>query len=100
DEARVLPLSDRARAALARLEADGWIEQSGASWKTSRRWQQAMARVAALLYERGDPGEDLRVPIAHVLIDVYDGKVEDEALADLVEAMLPVEVMSLGLGAR
>ncbi len=82
--------------ALARLASDGWIEHSGDSWKTSRRWQQAMARTAARLYEE-DPGDDLRVPIAHVMVEVYDGKVDDEGLADLVEAMLPIEAKALGL---
>ena len=80
---------------LGRLASDGWIEQSGESWKTSRRWKQAMARTAARLYEE-DPGDDLRVPIAHVMVEIYDGKVDDEELVDLVEAMLPIEAANLG----
>jgi hypothetical protein len=82
--------------ALARLACDGWIEQRGDSWKTSRRWQQAMARTAARLYEE-DPGDDLRVPIAHVMVEVYSGEVDDDGLADLIEAMLPIEADALGL---
>jgi hypothetical protein len=78
--------------ALARLASDGWIDQDG---KTSRRWKQAMARTAARLYEE-DPGDDLRVPIAHVMVEIYDGKIDDEALVDLVEAMLPIEAKALG----
>jgi hypothetical protein len=82
--------------ALARLAVDGWIEQRDASsWKTSRRWQQAMARTAARLYEE-DPGDDLRVPIAHVMLELYDGKVDDDMLVELVEAMLPLEAAALG----
>jgi hypothetical protein len=85
------------RTALARLETDGFIVPSGAAWRTSRRWQQAMARAAAKLYEAGDPGEDLRVPIALAIVDAYAGTVDDESVAELVEAMLPIEVASLGL---
>jgi class 3 adenylate cyclase len=83
-------------AALARLEADGWIERRGAAWKTSRTFQRAMARAAAELYERGDQGDDLRVPIALALLEAYEGKIQDECLAELVEMMLPIEVVSLG----
>jgi hypothetical protein len=87
-------------AALARLEADGWIERQGAAWRTSRRFQGAMARAAAALYEAGDPGDDLRVPIALALLEGYRAKVQDEILAELVEAMLPIELVSLGFVQR
>jgi hypothetical protein len=88
---------DEVRTALARLETDGFIVASGETWRTSRRWQQAMARAAAKLYEAGDPGEDLRVPIALAMVDAYSGRADDETVAELVEAMLPIEVASLGL---
>ena len=82
--------------ALARLASDGFIERRNeSSWKTSRRWQQAMARTAARLYKE-DPGDDLRVPIAHVIIEMYDGA-DDDTLIELVEAMLPIEAAALGL---
>jgi hypothetical protein len=83
--------------AIARLAADGFIVAGDARWKTSRRWQQAMARAAVRLYDKGDPGDDLRVPIALALLDVYADTVDDEMLASLVEAMLPIESASLGL---
>jgi DNA-binding transcriptional regulator PaaX len=83
-------------AALARLSADGWIEREGAGWKTSRRFQRAMASAAAALYETGDPGDDLRVPIALALLDTYQSNLDDEILAELVETMLPIEAKSLG----
>ena len=89
-----------ARAALARLEVDGFITPDGTSYRTSRRWQQAMARAAVQLYDAGDPGDDLRVPIALALVDIYCGRVEDEVVADLVEAMLPIEAASLGFAPR
>jgi DNA-binding transcriptional regulator PaaX len=87
-------------AALARLEADGWIERRGEAWRTSRRFQRAMARAAAALYEAGDQGDDLRVPIAIALLEGYEGKIHDEMLAELVDTMLPIELVSLGLVRR
>jgi hypothetical protein len=100
-EARVTSgQAEEARMALARLEADGFIVQRGQGWTTSRTFQRAMARAAAKLYEAGDPGEDLRVPIALALVELYRETVEDEVLAQLVEAMLPIEIASLGLAGR
>ena len=89
---------DEVGAALARLEADGFILRTEAGWKTSRRWQQAMARAAVSLYDEGDTSEDLRVPIACAMLDCYTQSLDDETLAALVEAMLPVEAASLGFG--
>jgi hypothetical protein len=86
--------------ALARLEADGWIERQGATWRTSRRFQRAMARAAAALYDAGDPGDDLRVPIALALLDTYQSQLQDNDLAELVETMLPIELVSLGFTGR
>jgi len=86
--------------ALARLEADGFIFRAPRAWRTSRRWQQAMARAAVALYEMGDAGDDLRVPIALALVETYAGKLGDETLAELVEAMLPIEAAALGFGPR
>ena len=84
----------------ARLAADGLIECQKAAWRTTRRFQRAMARAAAALYEAGDPGDDLRVPIALALMEVYGGEIHDEILAELVETMLPIEQLSLGLVQR
>jgi hypothetical protein len=83
--------------ALARLESDGLVERSEEIWRTGRRFQQAMARAAAKLYADGDPGEDLRVPIALALIDLYGDAVDDDLLAAFIEAMLPIEATSLGI---
>lgn len=83
-----------------RLEADGLAtrdQRKGDQLRTTRRWQGAMARAALRLYEAGDPGHDLRVPIAAALLELYGADLEDEALAGLVEAMLPIEVKALGL---
>lgn len=86
------------RTPLARLEADGFLVSQGRSWVTSRRWQRAMARAAVKLYDAGDPGEDLRVPIALALLESYADGLDDEVLAEMIEAMLPIEAASLGLG--
>ena len=100
-EARVSPLiEDRTGPALARFEADGFILRDGRRWKTGRRWQQAMARAAMKLYHEGDPGDDLRVPIALAIVEIYSGTLDDETLAELVEAMLPIETSSLGFAPR
>src|SRR5262249_1082420 len=86
--------------ALARLAADGLIEPQEAAWRTSRRFQRAMARAAAALYQAGDPGDDLRVPIPLPFMEEYGGKVHDEVLGELVETMLPIEQVSLGFVQR
>jgi len=96
-EARVSPQHENhAQAALARFEADGLIVRGAQRWKTSRRWQQAMARAAVKLYDQGDQGDDLRVPIALAIVEIYSSTLDDETLAELVEAMLPIEAASLG----
>jgi DNA-binding GntR family transcriptional regulator len=91
------PWDAELRAALARLEADGLVTRTGGTWRTSRRWQQAMARAAVTLYEEGDAGDELRVPIALAVLGLYAGRIDEEGLAALVEAILPIERESLGL---
>ena len=86
--------------ALACLAADGLVFQHEDRWKTGRRWQQAMARAAAKLYGLGDPCDDLRVPIAVAVLEIYEERVDDETIAALVETMLPIESESLGLMPR
>ena len=83
--------------ALRRIEEDGLAARIDGVLRTTRKWQRAMARAALHLYEGGDPGDDLRVPIASALLELYSDRVEDEELAGLVEAMLPIELRALGL---
>ena len=83
--------------ALRRLESDGLLERRGEELRTTRAWQGAMARAALALYAKGDPGDDLRLPIGFALFEKYGSSVTDEDLADLIEAMLPIESLSLGL---
>ncbi len=84
---------------LRRLEADGLVVREREDLRTTRKWQGAMARAALRLYEAGDPGHDLRVPIAGALLEIYASALDDEEIAGLVEAMLPVEARALGLRA-
>lgn len=83
--------------ALRRIEHDGLAARTGGVLRTTRTWQRAMARAALHLYERRDPGDDLRVPIASALLELYGDQADDEELAALVEAMLPIELRALGL---
>jgi hypothetical protein len=75
---------------LARLEAAGLVRSGPDGARTTARWQAAMARAALRLYGSDAPWQDLRLPIAAALIDTCDS-LADAELADLVEAMLPIE---------
>lgn len=54
-----------------------------------------MARAALCLYAAGDQGDDLRVPIAYALVELYGVGTPTERLARMVELMLPIEGRSL-----
>lgn len=84
--------------ALARLEKDGLVRRGPEGARTTARWQAAMARAAVRLYGDEAPWRDLRLPIASALLEIYD-ELTDEELADLIEAMLPVENVGLDGGA-
>jgi hypothetical protein len=49
-----------------------------------------MARAALPLHESGAPWQGLRLPIATALVELY-GELSDDDIADMVEALLPVE---------
>lgn len=87
-----MPGTERHQDAIARLEADGLVRFERGAHRTTRRWQGLMARTAARLIHDGEPVEDLRVAIAYALLEVYGVELPDDALADLLEAMLPIEV--------
>jgi hypothetical protein len=80
---------------LARLESDGLVRSGSEGARTTARWQAAMARAALRLSRDDAPWQDLRLPIAFALLELYPGLRNDE-LANLVEAMLPVERRGLG----
>lgn len=81
--------------ALRRLELDGLILRAGASFRTTRRWQGAMARAALHLYRVGEQGSDLRIPIVCALLELYGMDEPPVRIADLTEAILPIEAKEL-----
>ena len=81
--------------ALAKLEADGLLRRDGAEYRSTRRWQSAMARAAFHLFGAGDTGNDLRTPIAYALVELYGSDISNEEIAKLVIAMAPVEAREL-----
>lgn len=86
----------RESAPLDRLEADGLVRfEPGGRPRTTRKWQAAMARAAFHLYGAGDDASDLRVPIAHAVVEIYGMDTSDEEIASVVEAMLPIEEREL-----
>jgi hypothetical protein len=76
--------------ALEELIEDGFLVREGGRIRTTPRWQAAMARAALALQRSGEPWHDLRLPVTLALSHRY-GVRSDEELADLVEAMLPIE---------
>lgn len=81
--------------ALRRLADDGYIRRDDGRYRTTRRWQGAMARAAIRLASMNDPGDDLRVPIAHALLEAYGADISDPQLAEFITAMLPIEIDEL-----
>lgn len=81
--------------ALAKLEADGLLRRDGTEYRSTRRWQSAMARAAFHLFGAGDSGDDLRTPIAYALVELYGRDISNEEIAQLVMAMAPVEAREL-----
>ncbi len=75
---------------LERLVEGGLIRRDGERGRTTPRWQAALARAALSLHTSGAPWRDLRLPIAHALAELYPEAPDDE-LAELVEAILPIE---------
>ncbi len=52
-----------------------------------------MARAALRLVSAGEKREDLRIPIASALVELYGGDHPTDELADLVEAFLRLDEM-------
>jgi hypothetical protein len=76
--------------AVEALIEDGFLVREGGRLRTTPRWQAAMARAALALQRTGEPWHDLRLPVTLALSHRYGVRSDDE-LADLVEAMLPIE---------
>lgn len=79
---------------LARLEHDGLLHRAGDTYRTTRRWQGAMARAAFRLLDAEDEGHDLRFPIASALVELYPGASAEEIVA-MVRELLAIEAREL-----
>ncbi len=85
--------------ALRRLEEDDLVRKDESRYRTTRRWQSAMARAALRLMREGASDHDLRLPVASALVELHP-ELSDHDLATLVEAMMPIEVAELAPVAR
>lgn len=96
------PRTDANAEVTQHLEAAGLLWRDGDDYRTTRRWQGAMARAAWRLLSSGDRGEDgdLRLPVAHALMELLGNELPDEELARCVEVMVPVEAAELDPRAR
>jgi len=82
------------RGGLCKLIEDGLLVLQAGRVRTTPRWQATLARAAMSLQRAGAPWLDLRLPVATALVEHYPD-LPDSKLADLVEAMLPVEQAEL-----
>ncbi len=83
-------------ALLNRLERHLLIERRKNTFRTTPRWQGAMARAALRMRAAGDSGEDLRVPVASALVELCGTSIDDDVLVDLVRIMTSLELRELG----
>ena len=87
-------MPDQHEEALLRLERAGLIVRVNQRYRTTNRWQGAMAR-AALELQNGSDVIDLRMPIAHALMSVFGVETAANDLVEWVAIMLPIEVVEL-----
>ncbi len=78
---------------LEALAGADFLVAGESGFHTTRRWHAAMARAAIRLYATGAPWQDLRLPIATALAEVFD--LDDETLVRYVDAMLAIESAEL-----
>jgi hypothetical protein len=62
-------------------------------FKATRRWQGAMARAALSLVHNTPHGDQLRIPMAMALLELY-GEVADDELVAMMDALVPLESVS------
>lgn len=87
----MLERSEDSEALYGQLERDGLIERRSGQWRTTARWMGAMSRAALVLLAAQDARDDLRVPIAVALLNLYGDSESEARLTELVELMLPIE---------
>jgi len=77
------------------LVADRVLRRVGGELRTARRWQAAMMRAAVRLQAAGDPGTDLRVPVAAAVLELYDGLLPEPSIVDAVDLLTAIESREL-----
>ena len=80
-----------------RLVSDGLLRSDRAGLHSTRRWQGAMARAALRLVRAGIDGDDLRLPIAAALVELYGDTLDDASIIDAMAIILPVELSELDI---
>jgi hypothetical protein len=86
--------SDAIASALERLASDGLVVLADDGWRTTLRLEGAIARAMACiaLTEPAAQGAiDARRPLALALIALYGPDTADAIVADMIEALLPIE---------
>ncbi|MCA9677343.1 MAG: hypothetical protein H6708_21375 [Kofleriaceae bacterium] len=81
--------------AIARLETAGLIRPVSDGFRTTRRWQGLVARVAAGMVRDAETWVDPRVPVAQALVEVYGVDPSDDELVELIEVMVPIHLADL-----
>lgn len=78
--------------ALQRLAHAGIVEQAGAEWHTTEKWDRAMMKAETKLVEYAEGVEDPRLPITYALVDLLGADVPEAQLESMVDAILPLEM--------
>ncbi|WP_259740208.1 hypothetical protein [Pseudomonas brassicacearum] len=89
------PLKPLREQALRQLTKDKLIAITGDGPRTTARWQAAVLRAISELMQYSDTAreenQDLRIPFAKALHDLYGGQKSDAELTEMVLLMLEVE---------
>jgi len=90
--------------ALRQLTKDQLIAITSDGPRTTARWQAAVMRAIGGLMQYSDTAreeeQDLRIPFAKALHDLYGGRKSDAELTEMVLLMLEVETASLSQSPR
>lgn len=82
--------------ALGHLLTADLVHLSPEGLRTSQRWQGAMARTAVALMQQNEDGDDLRVPIVHVLVEIFADELGEDELCEMTAIMCHVESRMMG----
>lgn len=83
------------QAALARLEAGGLVCREEGRLRTTRRFHAAMARAALRLLEAQEAQHDLRLPVAHAVLELFGPDCPDAEVVLYVELLAELEARAL-----